>query len=93
MNIKNLNKAEVLAALYNRAIPLERSVYFSRHEPMTPEKAQMLLDLGHTSFSELEGRALSVDLKKEEVDTRLYNRNNGNNAAENAIEWLVNSKK
>jgi len=97
MNIKSINKATILAALYNRAQPLGHG--FLHYDPvsMTVEKAKdIITDRGddHVAmfgpqvranrlyFDYLKGRVMKVDLSKDDLDTRLYNRDNGDNAAE-----------
>lgn len=89
MNIGGLNRAEVLAALYNRAKPQGMGFLHYNPELMTTEQAQGILDGGHTSFDYLSGRVMKIDLSGDEVDTRLYNRDNGENAAENATAELT----
>jgi hypothetical protein len=90
MNIKGLNKAEVLVELFNKAKPLGLLAF--RPYTMTLEEAKAFLSVT-SYFDYLKGRVLMISLHKEEVDTRLYNRNNGKNAAENAIAQLVTSCK
>ena len=85
MNISNFNKAEVLAALYNRAKP--QGMGFLQYTPglMTTQDAQQILDNGNTYFDYHNGRVMKIDLSSNEMRTGLYNRDNGENAAENAI--------
>lgn len=88
MNIAGLSKAAVLAALYNAAQTQGRG--FLRHDAqdMTEDQAQEILDGGQTDFDYLKGRVMKVDLSGNEVDTHLYNRDNGPNTAETVIEAL-----
>lgn len=105
MNISDLNKAAVLAALYNGAKPLGMGFLHYDPEPMTDVEAQTILDEYPTVvledypaivpqhakeiyFDYLKGRVMKIDLAKDEVDTRLYNRDNGSNAAENIVDRL-----
>jgi len=93
MNISQYNKAEVLAALYNAS--KVQGMGFLQAIPnhvMTTEEAQTLLDGDGTYlkgrsfyFDYLHGKVMKVDLAKDELDTRLYNRDNGEGAAEAAI--------
>jgi hypothetical protein len=91
MDITGLDKAEVLAALYNRAKPL--GLGFSQYTPekMTKEEAQSILDeYGKTKyFDYLKGRVIKVDLTNNEIRTDLYNRDNGQGAAENILAPLI----
>ncbi len=92
MNITGLNKAEVLAGLYNHSRAQGRSVMDPRAgTPMTPKDAQEVLDGGQTKFDYLKGRAMKINLGSDDVDTDFYNRDNGEGAAEGVIEKLVAS--
>ena len=91
MDIKDLNKAEVLAELYNHAKPQGMGFLHYDPNPMTVDEAQQILDQGHTYFDYVKGRVMKVDLGTDELNTRLYNRDNGENAAESVIERLVKS--
>ena len=88
MDITGLSKAAVLAALYNASRP--QGMGFMHYDPtsMTEAQAQQILDRGAMYFDYLMGRVMKISLAKDEVETRLYNRDNGPNAAENAVEAL-----
>ena len=85
MDISKLDKAAVLAALYNHARPQGLGVLHFDPSSMTVEQAQKILATGQTSFDYIKGRVMKVDLSKDFLDTQLYDRNNGPDAAENAI--------
>ena len=85
MDISKLDKAEVLMVLYNNAKPLGMSYLHYDPAPMTKEEAQKILDTGQDYFDYLKGRVMKISLKRNDLDTRLYNRDNGENAAENAL--------
>lgn len=87
MNIEKLNKAKALAALYNNSKPLGLGMLHYTHEPMTEEEASSLLK-ERTYFDYLKGRVMKIDLSGDELDTRLYNRDNGEGAAERAISSI-----
>lgn len=89
MNIKGLNKAEVLAALYNAAKPQGMGFLSYDPKPMTVEEAQEILDSGQTYFDYVFGRVMKVDLSKDELWTATYNRDNGYDAAEKALAHLI----
>lgn len=84
-NIKDLDKAELLAKLYNDAqhIGLDAD-----HRYMTLEDAQEVIDEAGLSFDTLGGRAIHMDLSGDEIDTTLYNQMNGHAAAESAVETV-----
>jgi len=55
MDIKGINKAKILAGLYNNSRPLGLGMLHYNPENMTEEQAQKLLDDGNTYFDYLEG--------------------------------------
>lgn len=86
MDISNLPKPKVLAALFNAAKPL--GLGFLHHCPehaMDETEAAELLAVD-TYFDYLEGRLMKVNLSGDELNTWNYNHDNGENAAENAIK-------
>ena len=85
MDISRLDKATVLAALYNHARPLGLGFLDFDPEPMTVEQAREILATGQTYFDYVKGRVMKINLSEGVLDTQLYNRDNGLNAAENAI--------
>lgn len=91
MHISGLDKAAVLAALYNASRPQGMGFLAYKAEPMTVDAARELLNDGYHYFDYLYGRVMKVDLAGDELETRLYNRDNGQNAAENALAELAAS--
>jgi hypothetical protein len=83
MNVAGLDKAAVVAALYN-------ADFLRRPEPMTTEEARRLLSDadGRLYFNYLFGRALETSFATDEVRTDLYNRDNGEGVAEAVIGIL-----
>lgn len=106
VNIEGLSKASVLAALYNRAKPL--GLGWLQYDPseMTTEEAEEILQsykgnkeetyLGNIEsprFEYLKGRVMKVNLKSDiEFDEYLYDRDNGQGAAQEAINSLRGAK-
>ena len=88
-NISKLNKAEVLAALYNNSVVQGMGIYQAKPGKMTTEEAQALLDSGQTYFDYLHGKVMKVDLSKDHLDARLYDRDNGNGSAYRALKPLL----
>ena len=88
MDISKLNKAEVLASLYNRASCQGMGILQYKDGDMTIEKAQEMLDAGETYFDYVQGRVMKIDLSEDEMRTDLYNRDNGPDAAENILKGL-----
>lgn len=91
MDIKNLNKAEVLATLYNASKVQGMGIFQADGKVMTIEDAEAILkeNEGHTYFDYLKGKVMKIDIGKDELDTRLYNRDNGNMAAERALAKML----
>lgn len=87
MNIAGKSKAQILAALYNASKPLGMGILQFNPKPMTEDEAQALLDQD-TSFDYLYGRVMKINLSSDELYTALYNRDNGQGAAEKIIEAL-----
>jgi len=86
MDISNLPKPKVLAALFNEAKPLGMGfMHFRPDHVMDETEAAKLLE-EQTFFDYHEGRLMKVDLSKDELLTSMYNRDNGQGAAEAAIE-------
>ena len=84
INIEGIDKAVVLAALYNNSKPLGMGMLHFKPEDMTVEEARELLEK-QTYFDYLKGRVMKIDLSGILLDPYLYDRDNGTGAAENAI--------
>jgi len=89
ISIKGVSKAKVLAALYNRATCQGMGVFHFEPQDMTEDEAQSLLDEGITYFDYLKGRVMKVSLKGDEFSEALYDRDNGEGAAYEAIRHLL----
>lgn len=89
MDIKGIDKAELLAALYNASWQQGLGFLHSRGTAkMTKEQAQVEISLclDDLYFDYLHGRPLKIDLNGDTLETRLYNRDNG---GEGAAEEIV----
>lgn len=89
INITGLPKVEVLQALYKNAKPLGMGMLHFVPGPMPQEEAQAMIDEGQTYFDYVNGRVMKVDLSRDELDPRLYDRDNGEGAAEKALAQLT----
>lgn len=91
MDIRGLDKAEVLAALYNRARVQGLGFLHSKPGDMTVEEARKIIEQSGRNlyFDYLHGRVMKIDVGGEFLDTVLYDRDNGQGAAEEAILELV----
>ena len=88
INIKGLDKAKVLKALYDASHV--QGMGFLQAVPdgtVTVPHCRELLKHG-TYFDYLYGRVLKVDLSGDEFDERLYERDNGRDSAARAIAFL-----
>ena len=90
MNIAGLDKAVVLAVLYNGTHQLGLGVLETNgKKQITVEQARVELQNNPKMyFDYLHGRVLKIDLSKDELSTSLYNRDNGIDAAENLLAVL-----
>jgi hypothetical protein len=90
MNITGLNKAVVLAALYNSSKQQGLgALYHSGKQEMTLEEAEELISANpRMYFDYIHGHILKINLSENEVHTGLYNRDNGDGKAESIIEQL-----
>ena len=90
MNIKGLNKATVLSTLYNASRHQGMGWLHADGVVMTDEEAQKIIDScnGDLYFDYLKGKVMKIDIGKDELNTRLYNRDNGDGAAEEALSVL-----
>jgi hypothetical protein len=85
ISIKGLDKARILVALYNRSKGQGRSFLDPMYgKGLTVEEARVLLE-NQTYFDYLRGRVMKIDLKGDDLDPRLYDRDLGEGAAEYAI--------
>lgn len=87
MRIDDLDKVDVLIALYNRATQVPGLRKYSSM-PLSRDEIKELLDSGRIHFDYWLGRVMKISLTAEELDTSGYNRANGEGAAEEAIEKL-----
>lgn len=85
INIANLEKEQVLIALYNNSKPQGMGFFNYTPEPLTVEEAhQALVNQGYCP-DYVNGRVIKVDLRGNEFDPRLYDRDNGEGSAERAL--------
>lgn len=89
VDISSKDKAEVLASLYNNSHPQGLGFLHYDKEPLTIQKAREILKRT-THFDYLAGRIMNIDLSTHIVYTGLYNRDNGDGAAERAISQCHN---
>jgi len=88
INIAGINKALLLAALYNRARPLGLGYLHYTPEDMDPAEAEALVEREWLYHDYLHGRVMKVDLSGDTLRTWAYNRDNGDGAAEAVVASL-----
>jgi len=90
ISLVGVDKAEVLAALYNASKPLGMGFLAFDPAPMTRDEAAVILESSHTGYVDYcKGRVMKVDLSRDVLDPRLYDRDNGPGAALRAIRHLL----
>lgn len=96
IDIKGLDKAEVLLALWN-ASRMQGMSFLGFSGPLTLSKAVECVEQArHTGmsgkeeiyFDYLNGKVMKIDIAPDEIDPRLYDRDNGEGAAQRAIDNL-----
>lgn len=86
INISRMNKAEVLAKLFNASKAQGRG-FLDNHaaEMSTKEAEKLLMDTPSRCFDYIRGRVMKVDLSADDFDPWLYDRDNGDGAASKAL--------
>ena len=88
INIEGLDKAEVLLALYN-ASHIQGLGFLQEVDHYTIEDARRDYNESHDKFFDyLHGRVMKVDLSENQFNPRLFDRDNGEGAAQTAINEL-----
>jgi hypothetical protein len=85
IDITGLNKAELLAALYNNSKPQGLGFLSFDAKPMTVTEAVELLTQ-QTYFDYLNGRVMKIDLRGNQLNTWAYDRDLGQGAAARVVE-------
>ena len=92
INIKGLNKVEVLLALYNHS-HVQGMGFLQEVSNYTLADARRDYENSREKyFDYLHGKIMKVDLREDEFDDRLYDRDNGIGAAKEAIDELRKEK-
>lgn len=85
IDISGMNKAEVLAKLFNSSKAQGMGFLQNHVGSMSENEARELLDDGNTYFDYLRGRVMKIDLSGDTLKTHLYDRDNGHGAAAQAL--------
>ena len=89
ISLKGKDKAEVLMRLYNNSHPVGMGIIEAEERDMTPGEARQWIDNSDQKFEYLKGRVLKVDLSGDEFNPFLYDRDNGQGAAEKALQEVL----
>jgi len=90
IDITGLDKAEVLAALFNASEQQGMGLLqIAGVLPMTVEDAKGCIADGDLDWDYLHGRVMKVDLSEDILRVGLYDRDNGQGAAAKALEPLL----
>jgi len=91
ISIKGVDKAAVLAALYNNSKPLGMGMLHFDPAMMTTDEARKEIEKMSYGlyFDYLKGRVMKVDLSGDELNPALYDRDNGDGAALAAIKTIL----
>ncbi len=92
IDISKLDRAQVLAALYNASRPQGMGFLQYKDGDMTAGQAAVLLKKS-TYFDYLHGRVMKVRLDRNDFDPRLYDRDLGDGAAMRALQPLFDKAK
>ena len=84
MKINPEDKAKALVALYEKSFAQNMGLLAYRPGSLTVEEAQKVLD-HHPYVDYLLGRVIKVDFSGEDLNFRLYDRDNGEGAGEEAV--------
>ncbi len=87
LDITGIDKAELLAALYNNARPPGPDWILFQNKGMTTCEAAKLLE-EDTYFDYLAGRPLKINLKGNTLEPALYDRDQGQGECERIVESL-----
>ena len=88
INISNLSKPQVLAALYNASHAQGLGFWNSDPAPMSEDEAAKILEQ-QTDFDYLKGRVMKINLSGTEFDPYLYDRDCGEGAAQKVVSGLT----
>ena len=87
IDISKMNKCEVVAKLFNASKAQGLGLLHSKsmHQMSSAEAEKHLDNAGDGYFDYLCGRVMKVDVSGDTLDPRLYDRDNGQGAAERAL--------
>ncbi|MCC6598430.1 MAG: hypothetical protein IT559_06540 [Alphaproteobacteria bacterium] len=90
INITGMDKAELLAALYNNSKPLGLGFLQADPNPMTRDEAAEIIREQGLYFDYLKGRVMKINLEGDVLNPRGYDRDNGQGSVATVVSNLKN---
>jgi hypothetical protein len=88
IDIRGIDKAELLAALYNRSKPLVLGFLEATQDDMTVDQARKVIVEHGFMFNYLNGRVMKIDLSRDALFSSRYDRDLGDGAARSIVDAL-----
>jgi hypothetical protein len=88
LDISGLDKAELLAGLYNRSKPLGLGFLEATQEDMTVDEARRIIQQQGPRFDYLNGRVMKIDLGGDTLNPRGFDRDNGAGATQSVVQAI-----
>lgn len=88
IDIKGMDKAELLAGLYNASKPLGLGFLEATVTPMTRDDALAIIAEEGLSFDYLNGRVMKIDLAGDTLEPWGYDRDNGQGSAAKIVDTI-----
>jgi len=88
IDIKGLDKATLLAGLYNNSKPQGLGFLNADPKPMTRDQAELIIQTQGMNFDYLQGRVMKINIAGDSMFTHGYNRDNGKDAAEHVVSTI-----
>ena len=90
IDIKGMDKAELLAGLYNNSKPLGLGFLQADPNPMTKEEAAEIIREEGLGFDYLKGRVMKINLEGDTLNPWGYDRDNGAGSVATVVQNLKN---
>jgi hypothetical protein len=87
IDVSDISAAELLAALYNNSRAQGLGFLHYTPEPMTTAEAEKLIK-ARSYFDYIQGRVMKVEINGKTLDPWLYDRDNGEGAAQRVVDEL-----
>ena len=85
INIKGINKCDLVMALHAGSFNAQASIYFGSNPPLTPGDA---LAASGQYIDYLNGRVMKVDVSGNDFEPDIYDRDMGDGAAAKIVDLL-----